>query len=63
MTASDFDTQANVRPWERIDLSKWEHAPKVGSAPVACSEIRPHYNGDNPRWNCAVCYVPVRVRA
>jgi hypothetical protein len=58
----EFDTQANVRPWEPL-LSKWEHAPRPGTELVECEEIRPHYNGDNPRWNCSRCYVPVRVRA
>lgn len=58
----DFDTQAAKNPAWRIDLDRWEHAPKSGAEPIQCDQLRPHYNGDNPRWSCASCSVPVRVK-
>lgn len=58
----DFDTQAAKDPSWRINLDAWEHWPRADDEAVECPEIRPHYNGDNPRWNCAVCSVRVRVK-
>lgn len=55
--SSDFDTQAAVRPWERINLDNWTH-----SQPSECDRLRPHYGGDG-KWRCDTCREDVKVVA
>jgi hypothetical protein len=56
MTRPEFDTQRNPRPWERIDLSKWEHVDGSRDHPAD-----PHYVGTE-MFRCHECNGKVKVR-